>query len=92
MFAALRRWLGLEPELWVRPRAMSFLVGQDPPEMLRLKERLEFEEESDNRRVGWHRDRETGQVWKCLVSDYEFWNMENWTPVAGIDREAPENQ
>lgn len=78
------RWLWWqiagEPELWVWPREVQFLWKRDPPNILRLKVRLESLPSNEAAEY-WYRDRETGQVWHRVVGIWEFWEMEIWTPV-----------
>jgi hypothetical protein len=70
-----------EPELWLWPHRVEFPFQYDPAKVRRLKDRLEAVHE-DETGTRWFRDHETGQVWKCTVAPWEFWDVEIWMPVA----------
>ncbi|MCO5145826.1 MAG: hypothetical protein M9895_06560 [Aquamicrobium sp.] len=88
------RWLWWrivgEPELWIFPREVGFLWKYDPPNILRLKERLE-PLPSDKTAEFWYRDRETAQVWHRVIGTSGTWEFETWTPVDTYAGDAPEH-
>ena len=71
--------------LWLAPRTIRYLTSVEPEPVKALKTRLDQVAGRSDAAISWHRDRQTGQIWKCTASEVDSWMTETLEPVAEVE-------